>query len=126
MFVSFLNDHILNLSKKSATLKHLELNLALAWPNLWMFRMIGKQIALIFGQYKQKNGQVEIGIIQAGKWMIKREPSPGRLLISIFPPCSVMTLWVIARPRPVPFSLVVKNGLKMFSMFSGEIPGPVS
>jgi hypothetical protein len=61
--VSFLNDHILNLSKKSATLKHLELNLVLAWPDLWIFRMIGKQIALIFGQYKQKNGQVEIGLI---------------------------------------------------------------
>ena len=29
-------------------------------------------------------------------------------------------------PRPVPFSLVVKNGLKMRSSFSGGMPQPLS
>jgi hypothetical protein len=71
-------------------IKHFEPNLALAWPVLGTFiviiknmfrlitcwsgkvkeyffgnhyRMIGKQIAQILGQYKQKIGQVEIRVI---------------------------------------------------------------
>ena len=42
------------------------------------------------------------------------------------PPCSVMMLCEVARPRPLPVFLVVKNGSKILSCSSSAIPSPVS
>src|SRR5207245_1423113 len=41
----------------------------------------------------------------------------------IVPSWASMIRWTIASPRPVPVSLVVKNGLKMRSSTCGAIPG---
>ena len=55
-------------------------------------------------------------------------PSPGRLSISMEPPCSMTTLRAMARPRPVPLpgSLVVKKGSKTCSRWAGLMPQPLS
>ena len=42
-------------------------------------------------------------------------PLPGSLSTAILPPCSSTILETMARPRPTPCGLVVKNGLKMLS-----------
>ena len=53
-------------------------------------------------------------------------PSPGSLSTVIVPPCSSTIFETIARPRPTPSILVVKNGLKMLSRFLGSMPEPRS
>ena len=37
-----------------------------------------------------------------------------------------MIFWTSARPRPVPFALVVKNGRNIVGTTAGSIPGPLS
>lgn len=54
------------------------------------------------------------------------EPFPTLLSTIILPPCASTSLLHIASPNPVPFDLVVKNGLKSFCKFSSDIPTPVS
>ena len=46
-------------------------------------------------------------------------PLPGSLSTAILPPCSSTIFETIARPRPTPSGLVVKNGLKMLSTILG-------
>ena len=41
--------------------------------------------------------------------MLKVLPFPRAVAQSIFPPCSLMTRWAYARPRPVPSLFVVKK-----------------
>jgi hypothetical protein len=53
-------------------------------------------------------------------------PRPTALRASIVPVWASTIFLAIAMPRPVPCSLVVKNGLKMRSSFSGGIPAPLS
>ena len=53
-------------------------------------------------------------------------PRPGADTASICPSCASTTLRTIARPRPVPCGLVVKNGLKIRSRSSAAMPGPLS
>ncbi len=43
----------------------------------------------------------------AGSITVNVLPAPGALSTTMVPLCSSMILWVIARPRPVPFALVV-------------------
>src|SRR5581483_10473452 len=63
-----------------------------------------------------------------GSTMRNVAPAPGALSTSIRPPCAATTLWLIARPSPVPAptSFVVKKGSKMRARTSGVIPGPSS
>ena len=53
-------------------------------------------------------------------------PLPGSLSTVILPPCSSTIFATIARPRPTPSGLVVKNGLKMSSSCFGSMPEPRS
>src|SRR5262245_57595694 len=55
-------------------------------------------------------------------------PPPGTLSTSSCPPWAETTLWLMARPSPVPAptSLVVKNGSKMRPSSSGGMPDPSS
>jgi len=52
-------------------------------------------------------------------------PLPGSLSTAILPPCSSTILETMARPRPTPCGLVVKNGLKMPSRCRASIPARV-
>ena len=51
---------------------------------------------------------------------------PGMLSQKSWPPCSCAISCAMARPRPVPRSLVVKNGSKIRASRSSGIPGPES
>ena len=53
-------------------------------------------------------------------------PRPAARSTSMRPSCASMILRTIARPRPEPCGLVVKNGLKIRSVRSGGMPGPLS
>ena len=53
-------------------------------------------------------------------------PPPMRGATSIRPSCASTILRTMARPRPEPCGLVVKNGLKMRSTSSAGSPGPSS
>ena len=57
---------------------------------------------------------------------MKVVPWPGVLSTSMRPPCCSMMPWVMARPKPVPLSLVVKKGSNIFSWTSLGIPHPES
>src|SRR5213075_3272943 len=57
--------------------------------------------------------------------MLKVLPFPRTVAQSIFPPCSLMTCWAYARPRPVPSLFVVKNGTKRFRASSSVMPRPL-
>jgi hypothetical protein len=46
-----------------------------------------------------------------GRSTVNVAPSPGCDRTSIVPPWFSMMRWLIGRPRPVPFSFVVKNGM---------------
>src|SRR6266536_3372105 len=58
--------------------------------------------------------------------MLKVLPFPRAVEQSILPPCSLMTCWAYARPRPVPSPFVVKNGTKRFRASSSVMPRPLS
>ena len=62
--------------------------------------------------------------IAAGRTTVKVVPFPSVLRTSIRPPAPCTMRWLIARPRPVPFSLVVKKGRKILSRALREMPGP--
>src|ERR1041384_565326 len=53
-------------------------------------------------------------------------PPPGLGWTAIAPPWSSTTRRTIARPRPVPWVLPVKNGSKILSRSSSATPGPRS
>lgn len=61
-----------------------------------------------------------------GRLTVTNVPRPTSLVTSILPPCCSTMVLVIARPKPVPRALVVKNGSKIFSRFSGAMPAPES
>src|SRR5580692_399667 len=61
-----------------------------------------------------------------GRYTRNTLPSPSVLSTIIWPPCSSTILDTIARPRPTPSGLVVKNGLKMESRCWGSMPTPRS
>src|SRR5579885_624959 len=67
-------------------------------------------------------------LLSIGNKILNLVPTPGSLSQLISPPCSLMMLRHTERPSPVPSptGFVVKNGSKIFSIFSGEIPQPVS
>src|SRR5579884_125193 len=67
-------------------------------------------------------------LLSIGNKILNLVPTPGLLSQLISPPCSLMMLRHTERPSPVPSptGFVVKNGSKIFSIFSGEIPQPVS
>ena len=64
--------------------------------------------------------------ITAGKITAKVLPLPSYDRTSIRPPAPCTMRWLMASPRPVPFSLVVKKGMKRFSSTFCEMPGPLS
>src|ERR1022692_518065 len=68
------------------------------------------------------------GTPASGRSTMAVVPSPGRLSISMMPPCSITTLRAMARPSPVPLpgSLVVKKGSKTCSRCAGLMPHPLS
>ena len=55
-------------------------------------------------------------------------PRPGSLYTQMYPPLCFTTPYTVARPNPVPlpFSLVVKKGSKMWDWVSAPIPIPLS
>ena len=53
-------------------------------------------------------------------------PPDGGDWIEIRPSWASTNRLVVGRPRPLPFFLVVKNGMKILSRISGGTPGPVS
>ena len=55
-----------------------------------------------------------------GRSTVNVEPSPGCERTSIVPPWFSMMRWLIGRPRPVPFSFVVKNGMNRFLQIAGR------
>ena len=57
---------------------------------------------------------------------MKVEPRPGRDSTRIAPPAWRTMPYTVARPRPVPVSLVVKNGSKMRERISSVMPQPPS
>src|SRR6516164_7431795 len=64
-----------------------------------------------------------------GKVMMNSVKVPCSVAMSIVPPCCLTTIsWLIDKPSPVPSpaGLVVKNGLKIFSLISDGIPAPLS
>src|SRR4029077_15083339 len=65
-------------------------------------------------------------ISATGNSIRKREPTGWLSSTRIEPPCSEMMRAAIARPRPVPRSLVEKCGRNNLSLSCGEIPCPVS
>src|ERR1700682_1600581 len=54
----------------------------------------------------------------------KRDPAGRFSSTWILPPCSATIRAAMARPSPVPRSLVEKCGRKSLSLSSGEMPGP--
>src|SRR4029453_10931717 len=62
----------------------------------------------------------------SGRLTANSVPRPGSLTTSIVPACASTIFLEIAMPRPVPFSLVVKKGLKMRASLSGPMPAPLS
>src|SRR5262249_22068734 len=62
----------------------------------------------------------------SGRLTTNSAPRPGSLSTSMDPSCASTIFLEIAIPRPVPLSFVVKNGLKIRSIFSGGIPAPLS
>src|SRR2546425_1858643 len=62
----------------------------------------------------------------AGRNTSKHAPLPGSLVTRIRPLWSSTIFETIESPRPTPPFLVVKKGLKICSVISGGIPGPVS
>src|SRR5215471_12694276 len=65
-------------------------------------------------------------ISATGNSIRKREPTGWLSSTRREPPCSEMMRAAIARPRPVPRSLVEKCGRNNLSLSCGEIPCPVS
>src|SRR6185369_5865729 len=61
-----------------------------------------------------------------GSRMVKVDPAPRRLSTRTAPPCRDTVFDTIDSPRPVPFTLLVKSGSKILSMFSSGIPDPLS
>ena len=61
-----------------------------------------------------------------GRVMVIFVPFPSLLSGRILPWWSVMMRCTIESPNPVPFSLVVKYGLKIFGIYFFPIPLPVS
>src|SRR5262249_57094701 len=53
-------------------------------------------------------------------------PRPGLLRTESSPPCASTIRWAMARPRPGPRSLVVKNGSKIRFRSSEPMPSPES
>src|SRR6185437_1573200 len=62
----------------------------------------------------------------AGSTTEKVLPLPSYERTSMRPPAPCTILWLIARPRPVPLSLVVKKGMNRFSSTFCDRPGPLS
>ena len=52
----------------------------------------------------------------SGRVTVIAAPPARRFSARMSPPCTATMRWQIARPRPVPRGLVVKNGSKMRSM----------
>ena len=63
-----------------------------------------------------------------GRQMVKVAPAPGWLDTQMSPPLSLTMRWTVLSPSPVPLpcSLVVKNGSKMWAMASASMPWPLS
>ena len=57
-----------------------------------------------------------------GKVRVQVVPRVGSLVKAMVPRCSVMMLWTTDRPKPVPCSLVVKNGSKTRARCSLGMP----
>ena len=64
--------------------------------------------------------------MRTGKSITTVVPCPTSLASRIRPRWRSTVFFTSANPRPVPLSLVVKNGLKIFSSSAAEIPGPLS
>src|SRR3989442_1736684 len=61
-----------------------------------------------------------------GKRSTNVAPPPSRLSAVIAPPCASANSRAMARPRPEPCSLVVKNGVKIAARAAGGGAGPPS
>ena len=59
-----------------------------------------------------------------GTRIATRVPFPGSLWISMRPPWRSTMPYTTDRPRPVPFSLVVKNGMNRFFIAAAGMPQP--
>jgi universal stress protein A len=62
----------------------------------------------------------------AGSCTVTVVPPVGGHSIASAPWCASTSRFAVGKPRPEPRALVVKNGMKIFSRISGEMPGPRS
>ena len=69
---------------------------------------------------------IGIRLYQAGSTTLKVVLSPGFEEAVMVPPCRVTICLQILNPMPEPLVLVVKNGTKIRSITSGNIPLPLS
>src|SRR6266566_4071342 len=65
-------------------------------------------------------------VVIHGNCMTKRAPRCNGGNASRRPPLASVSVKAMVRPRPVPWSLVVKNGSNKRGMISGGMPGPLS
>src|SRR5690606_33170148 len=62
----------------------------------------------------------------AGRASTKRAPRGGQGSWRSEPPCACAMVWLIGRPRPVPWRLVLRKGSNRRAATSGSTPAPLS
>ena len=70
----------------------------------------------------------ELDVAAAGSGSVKRKWAPpfGRFAPEMRPPCAAMIDWQMARPMPIPASLVLKKLSKTCARSAAGTPGPLS
>jgi hypothetical protein len=75
---------------------------------------------------EQVNKEKSHFLITFGKLIVNIVSLPGLLSTVIVPLCASIIFCTILNPNPLLFALVVKNGSNILSIFSADIPFPVS
>src|SRR4051812_15873637 len=89
-------------------------------------RAQSRPVAGTAGRGRAEIDHARSGQAGTGSVIVKVAPPPSVERTLISPPWARITLWTIARPRPVPSGRVVKNGSKIRGRSSGAIPRPRS
>src|SRR6476619_1973869 len=89
-------------------------------------RQPGCRTSMKGGGYKVRSEGVEARTSAEGSSRMKQEPTGELSSTRRPPPCSATMRAAMARPRPVPRSLVEKWGRKSLSLSCGDMPWPGS